>query len=140
MRKLKYSCFNGSGSKISTYLSIILQEFNRDAILQQFDISIEEKLLSVLLKSFPFYWHEKLEEQTARSAEQTDDQGTSRSRISAFDIQLTSHTVLDGCMIVTDSTVYECRPRLVWFVERCLKNCTFKYEKPVASPVFWMRL
>ena len=91
---------------------LIFQEFNKDAILQQFDISSEEKLLSILLKSFPFYWHEKLEEQQTRSGvEQTEPDGTGHSRISAFDIHLTSHTVLDGCIIVTDSTVYECRPR-----------------------------
>ena len=44
-------------------------------------------------------------------AEQTELEGTSRSRVSAYDVHLTSHTVLDGCIIVTDSTVYECRPR-----------------------------
>lgn len=87
-----------------------MQEFNREAILQQFDFSGDEKLLSILLKSFPFYWHEKLEEQQRGTTGQMA--GTSCSRISAFDIQLTSHTVLDGCIIVTDSNVYECRPRL----------------------------
>ena len=51
-----------------------------------------------------------------KSGEQTDIEGTNQNRISAFDIQLTSHTVLDGCIIVTDSTVYECRPRLVWLM------------------------
>ena len=97
---------------LSRQLWYTLQEFNREAIIQQFDISNEEKLLSVLQKSFPFYWHEKLEEQQARtSVEQAEPDGTSQNRVSAYDVQLTSHTVLDGCIIVTDSTVYECRPR-----------------------------
>lgn len=106
------------------------KEFNREAILQQFDFSGDEKLLSILLKSFPFYWHEKLEEQQRGTTGQMA--GTSCSRISAFDIQLTSHTVLDGCIIVTDSNVYECRPRIS--PERlCLELCVSQSDVSVAE-------
>ena len=102
---------------------VVLQEFNKDAILQQFEFSPEEKLLDILPKSFPFYWHEKLEEQElkllsnqeaeSKTNSDTEQTGLTISKVpSALGIVLNSHTVLDGCVIVTNSTVYECRPRL----------------------------
>ena len=95
--------------------NICFQEFNKEATLQQFELPSDEKLISVMQKTFPFYWHEKLEEDQIKLLHDQDEQkltGSHSSKmLSAIEIPLSLHTVLDGCIIVTDCTVYECRPR-----------------------------
>ncbi|XP_055958242.1 uncharacterized protein LOC126827750 [Patella vulgata] len=81
------------------------QDFNKDAILQKFEMPHGEKVLGTEKKSFPFYWHEKAE--AASKQEKNDSSGIP----SLQSIPITSHTVLDGCIIVTNSSVFECRPR-----------------------------
>ena len=99
------------------YLHIITQVFNKDAVLQQFDLPQEERLIIVVKKSYPFYWHEKREEnlrqKTAQDAELgvTSKDSLSTGLLSAYDVQVTTHTVLHGCIIITESSIYECRPR-----------------------------
>ena len=93
-------------------LDFLLQDFNKDAILQQFEFAADEKLLCILSKSYPFYWHEKLEDQQIKHLHDQDDQTGSWEEkvLSAYEIPLSSFTVLDGCMVITDTTVYECKP------------------------------
>lgn len=96
------------------------QDFNKDAVLQQFDLPQEEHLLTVLKKSYPFYWHDKREEDLCQKMAQDIQLGLGRANRSgpnilpstAYDMQVTSHTVLNGCIIITGSSVYECRPRI----------------------------
>lgn len=92
----------------------ILQVFNKDATFQQFTLRQDEKLLAVLKKSFPFYWHEKREEEGKAKVSQpvTGSQDVALDA-GADSIPITTHTVLDGCILVSDSAVYECRPRLL---------------------------
>ncbi|KAK6176559.1 hypothetical protein SNE40_014821 [Patella caerulea] len=81
------------------------QDFNKDAILQKFEMPHGEKVLGTEKKSFPFYWHEKAE------AASKQEGGDSSVNPSLQSIPIRSHTVLDGCIIVTNSSVFECRPR-----------------------------
>lgn len=98
----------------------VFKEFNRDSILQEFNLPQEERLQIVLRKSYPFYWHEKREEEFKMKYTQDNQISLSsygpgtESLLKSHDIHVTSHTVLNGCIIITDSTVYECRPRYVF--------------------------
>ncbi|XP_064605669.1 uncharacterized protein LOC135470577 [Liolophura sinensis] len=89
------------------------QVFNTDATFQQFTLRQDEKLLAVLKKSFPFYWHEKREEEEKARVSQsvTGSQDVTLDE-GADSIRITTHTVLDGCILVSNSAVYECRPRV----------------------------
>ncbi|XP_071082712.1 uncharacterized protein [Haliotis cracherodii] len=89
------------------------QDFNKESIVQQFDLPQDETLLGVQKKCFPFYWHEKREEERLRSVQEGEymEQPTSiPTNIQA--IPVTSHTVLDGCIVITNRGIYECRPRI----------------------------
>ncbi|XP_055999241.1 uncharacterized protein LOC125654012 isoform X3 [Ostrea edulis] len=99
------------------------KEFNKEAVLQHFDLPVDEKLLTVVKKSFPFYWHDKREENLKQQMlknketglwDQDDDRilGTYGGAYRSFEIQINGHTVLNGCLIITDSAVYELRPRI----------------------------
>ncbi|XP_076469360.1 uncharacterized protein LOC143299801 isoform X3 [Babylonia areolata] len=93
-----------------------LQDFNDDAVIQKLELPPGEKLLGACQRSFPFYWHDKQEEQQrARLRQGTVLEQPTMDTVAmdpqAFEIPVTSHTVLDGCIIVTDTAVYECRPR-----------------------------
>lgn len=89
-------------------------------MLQQFDLPANEHLLAVEKKSFPFYWHEKCEENLRQKYNQDMKLGLASSGswqpslTMSHDIQLTNHTVLDGCIIVTDASVYEMKPRCLF--------------------------
>ncbi|KAL3853004.1 hypothetical protein ACJMK2_016594 [Sinanodonta woodiana] len=99
------------------------KDFNKDAVVQQFDFPKEEKLLAIVKKSFPFYWHEKQEEQKRAKLKVDSASADPNKVISALHIQLNSHTVMDGCIIITDTCVYECRPRISperLFLEFCV--------------------
>ncbi|XP_052272508.1 uncharacterized protein LOC127873013 isoform X1 [Dreissena polymorpha] len=100
-------------------------DFNKDSVVQQFEIPPDEKLVSILAKPFPFYWHEKLEEDHHKHLADTDDHKNAESLPSAYNIILNSHTVLDGCIVITNNTVYECRPRISperLFLELCISQ------------------
>lgn len=102
-----------------------LQEFNKEAVLQQFEFPVDEKLVAVQQRSFPFYWHEKLEEEQLKLLTDSDEIKTFTTKSSAALIPLSSHTVLDGCIVITTSTVYECRPRVSperLFLELCVSQ------------------
>ncbi|KAK3585949.1 hypothetical protein CHS0354_038491 [Potamilus streckersoni] len=99
------------------------KDFNKDAVVQQFDFPKEEKLLTIIKKSFPFYWHEKQEELKRAKLKVDSASADPNKVISALHIQLNSHTVMDGCIIITDTCVYECRPRISperLFLEFCV--------------------
>ncbi|XP_052092114.1 uncharacterized protein LOC127728604 isoform X1 [Mytilus californianus] len=108
------------------------KDFNKDAVLQQFDIPQNEHLLTIQKKSFPFYWHEKCEENMRQKYNQDIKLGLTSSGswqpglTMSHDIQLTNHTVLDGCIIITDSSVYEMKPRIS--PERLFLELTFYSE------------
>ena len=97
------------------------QDFNKDSVIQQFDIPQDERLLGVMSKSFPFYWHEKhegeikqglLSQAVLPGSDSSDPvQSSPNQFLGSYDIDVPSHTVLNGCIIVTDAGVYECRPR-----------------------------
>lgn len=98
-------------------------------MLQQFEFPAYEKLISVIPKSFPFYWHEKLESDQLKLLHDHDElqqsENSSTEILSALEIPIRSHTVLDGCIIVTNTAVYECRPRASperLFLELCLSQ------------------
>ena len=93
-----------------------LQDFNDDAVIQRLELPVGEKLMGACHRTFPFYWHDKQEEQQRlRLRQGTLLEQPSMETVAmdpqAFDIPVTTHTVLDGCIVVTDSAVYECRPR-----------------------------
>jgi hypothetical protein len=98
------------------FFLLILQDFNEDAVIQKLELPPEEKMLGASLRTFPFYWHDKQEDmQRTRLREGTVLEQPAMETFAmeprAFDIPVNSHTVLDGCIIVTDCAVYECRPR-----------------------------
>ncbi|KAL8577369.1 hypothetical protein ACOMHN_038273 [Nucella lapillus] len=93
-----------------------VQDFNDDAVIQQLEVPSGERYVGTCARSFPFYWHDRQEEQQRlRSRQGTVLDQPSMDTVAmdpaAFDIPVTSHTVLDGCLVVTDAAVYECRPR-----------------------------
>ncbi|XP_062616739.1 uncharacterized protein LOC134278436 [Saccostrea cucullata] len=86
-------------------------------------VTVDEKLLTVVKKSFPFYWHDKQEENLRQQMmknketgmwDPTDDRilGTYGGAYRSFEIHINGHTVLNGCLVITDSAVYELRPRI----------------------------
>lgn len=104
--------------------NFVLKEFNKEAVLQHFDLPADEKLLTVVKKSFPFYWHDKREEnfkqQMMRNKEtglwdhsENKSLGMYGGAYRSFEIQINGHTVLNGCLVITDTAVYELRPRFV---------------------------
>lgn len=91
-------------------------------MLQQFEFPSDEKLLSVRAKTFPFYWHVKLEEEQIKHLSDSDE-GMSHHKPSVMSIPLDTHTVLEGCIVISNTTVYECRPRISperLFLEFCV--------------------
>ncbi|CAG2245012.1 PI4KA [Mytilus edulis] len=108
------------------------KDFQQKSVLQQFDIPQNEHLLTIQKKSFPFYWHEKCEENMRQKYNQDIKLGLTSSGswqpglTMSHDIQLTNHTVLDGCIIITDSAVYEMKPRIS--PERLFLELTFYSE------------
>ena len=76
----------------------------------------EEKLIGVERKRYPFYYHEHHETEWANRMRAgsfimpSKSADTAHLDASVLNIPVTTHTVLDGCIIVTDSCVYEIRP------------------------------
>ena len=95
-------------------------------MIQKLELPAGEKMLGARRRTFPFYWHDKQEEQQRLRLRQgtvleQPTMDTVAMEPQAFDIPVTTHTVLDGCIVVTDSAVYECRPRSVGL---CVCVCT----------------
>lgn len=92
------------------------QEFSSSAIVQEFLLPDEEKLIGVERKRYPFYYHEHHETEWANRIRAGSFIMPSRCADAAhldssvLNIPVTTHTVLDGCIIVTDCCVYEIRP------------------------------
>ncbi|RUS76283.1 hypothetical protein EGW08_015955 [Elysia chlorotica] len=92
------------------------QEFSSSAIVQEFLLPEEEKLIGVERKRYPFYYHEHHETEWANRMQAgsfimpSKASDTVHLDASVLNIPVTTHTVLDGCVIVTDSCVYEIRP------------------------------
>lgn len=63
-------------------------------------------------KRYPFYYHEHHESELSKRVRSGSITRPAKSlELPVFDIPVTTHTVLDGCIIVTDCSVYEIRPR-----------------------------
>ncbi|XP_041350104.1 uncharacterized protein LOC121369224 isoform X2 [Gigantopelta aegis] len=90
------------------------QDFNKEAIVQQFDLPSEETILGVEKKNFPFYWHEKKDDYLfgcqRQECSSKDLTGSITDNVKSIPVK--THTVLDGCVFVTSHGVYECRPRV----------------------------
>ena len=72
------------------------QQFNPNAHVQTFELPADERIVATFKKTFPFYWHER-----ASAVRGSEEDGLS----------IASHTVLDGCVLLTTAGLYECRPR-----------------------------
>ena len=120
--------FSSVNGKFPFY-STVFQEFNKESIVQQFEMNSGERVLAVIKRSYPFYWHKRNEERRQQASQVetisllsgSTDQSAARkpfvasqsasSLRDAYSVQLNTHTVLDGCLVITDKAVYETRPR-----------------------------
>ena len=107
----------------------VFQEFNKESIVQQFEMNSGERVLAVIKRSYPFYWHKRNEERRQQASQvetisllsgSTDQSAAKKPFVAsqsasllrdAYSVQLNTHTVLDGCLVITDKAVYETRPR-----------------------------
>ncbi len=89
---------------------LFAQKFNKDSVLQEFPFSADERVEALYRRPYPFFWHERY---GAESSSQQDGAITMRTPSTSLSsqIELTSHTVLDGCMVLTNHALYKCRPR-----------------------------
>ena len=94
---------------------LLLQKFNKDSILQEFTLNPDEKVIAVYKRPYPFFWHEKYgDERRNREPESLEGiQIATRPQKLSSQCELGSHTVLDGCMVLTNQALYKCRPRYV---------------------------
>ncbi|BFZ08491.1 hypothetical protein BsWGS_11531 [Bradybaena similaris] len=89
------------------------QDFSNEAIVQEFTLPEGEHLISVERKRYPFYYHEHHESELSKRVRSGSITGSAKGlELPVLDIPVTTHTVLDGCIIVTDCSVYEIRPRI----------------------------
>ncbi|CAL1526241.1 unnamed protein product [Lymnaea stagnalis] len=92
------------------------QEFNMDAVIQEFDLAEGENLVGVERKRYPFYYHEHNENEWAKRTRAGSVQQMRSHDVhldnAVLSLPVTTHTVLDGCVIVTNCSVYEIRPRI----------------------------
>ena len=86
--------------------------------MQEFLLPKEENLIGVERKRYPFYYHEHHENEWVERSRS----GSCIMPVKSQDMQLdlavlgipvTTHTVLDSCILVTNCSVYEVRPRFV---------------------------
>ena len=70
-------------------------------------------MIAVYKRPYPFFWHERYgDERTNREPESPEGiQITTRPQKLSSQCELGSHTVLDGCMVLTNQALYKCRPR-----------------------------
>lgn len=94
------------------FTSCFMQDFSNEAVVQEFTLPEGEHLISVERKRYPFYYHEHHESELSKRVRSGSITGPAKNlELPVFDIPVTTHTVLDGCIIVTDCSVYEIRPR-----------------------------
>ncbi|KAH9507960.1 hypothetical protein Btru_052460 [Bulinus truncatus] len=91
------------------------QGFNFEAIVQVFTLMEGDNLLGVERKRYPFYYHEHCEHEWSKCFEAGKIIQPMKNRdlyldSTVLNLPITTHTVLDGCIIVTSNTVYEIRP------------------------------
>eukprot|EP00106_Octopus_bimaculoides_P003264 XP_014770706.1 PREDICTED: uncharacterized protein LOC106869467 [Octopus bimaculoides] len=82
------------------------QNLSPESVLQTFDLPCEEKVLGIVKQSYPFYWHDKQESSMNLSPAEL------MSDLSPYSVPISHHSVLDGCLVITECAVYECRPRI----------------------------
>ncbi|XP_029652973.1 uncharacterized protein LOC115226128 isoform X1 [Octopus sinensis] len=82
------------------------QSLSPESVLQTFDLPCEEKVLGIVKQSYPFYWHDKQESSMNLSPAEL------MSDLSPYSVPISHHSVLDGCLVITECAVYECRPRI----------------------------
>ena len=91
----------------------LFQKFNKESILQEFALCTDEKVIALYKRPYPFFWHEKYCDE--RNFQQPESpEGIQIRKLSSklsCQCQLSSHTVLDGCMVLTNHALYKCRPR-----------------------------
>lgn len=99
-----------------SYLTIVFpQAFNKEALVQEFDLIEGENLLGVERKRYPFYLHEHRESEWSKHLESGQLIQPMKNKDLYLDkevlrLPITTHTVLDGCVLVTSYAVYEVRP------------------------------
>ena len=117
------------------HFKLLLQKFNKESILQEFPLNADEKVIAVYKRPYPFFWHERYGDER-RNQEPESPEGiqiTTRPQKLSNQCELGSHTVLDGCMVLTNQALYKCRPRyeppfkfivdLDYFTVECIKTC-----------------
>ncbi|CAG5123144.1 unnamed protein product, partial [Candidula unifasciata] len=93
------------------------QDFSNEAVVQEFTLPEGEHLIGVERKHYPFYYHEHHESEWLKRVRSGSVSGPSKHLSQSLDspvldIPVTTHTVLEGCIVVTDCSVYEIRPRI----------------------------
>ena len=109
--------------------------FNPDAVLQSLDLN--EAIVQAVYKRSGHQYRYRLQQQEFMTSLAADDPMTSsRESLStdSLDEDVTSRdvipavgktTILDGCLIITEQRVYECRPRCSperLFLDICMKQ------------------
>nr|XP_006814591.1 PREDICTED: uncharacterized protein LOC102801041 [Saccoglossus kowalevskii] len=85
-------------------------EGDTDAIVQMFSLPANEVILEVYKESFPPQYLINLERR--HREEQMDSMGEVKRTTAANQVSETEcHTVLDGCLVITNAAIYQCRPR-----------------------------
>ena len=74
---------------------MLFQVFNQEAVIQDFTIN-DAVVVDIHRRALPFYWFERREERDSSLKDA---------------IPISMHTVLEGCMLITEHEVFECRPR-----------------------------
>ncbi|XP_077982825.1 uncharacterized protein LOC144437691 [Glandiceps talaboti] len=87
------------------------EETSMDAVVQLFSIPDDENILEIYKERFPSRY---LADRQKRHKVTEGDGGSRRGLASstAEYIESQKDTVLDGCIVVTDAAVYQCRPRV----------------------------
>ncbi|XP_064632820.1 uncharacterized protein LOC135491095 isoform X2 [Lineus longissimus] len=96
------------------------QVFNQQAVIQAFKLT-DAVLVNIHKRALPFYWFERQEERDGKKQDNARD-----------DIAISMHTVLEGCVVVTQHDVYECRPRVSperYFLNLCLNQSDLSYSE-----------
>ncbi|XP_070558000.1 uncharacterized protein [Ptychodera flava] len=91
-------------------------DINMDSVVQLFNVPDNEKILAVHKVKFPAaYLSDKLKQELKeRMPSVSGRQSTVRPGFSPTDWskEFQKDTVLDGCVVITDAAIYQCRPRV----------------------------
>ncbi len=86
-------------------------------MLQEFPFSSDEHVITVYKRPYQFFWHERYGDERPLQEASTDGDGLHMRQVPgdklSNQIALSSHSVLDGCMVLTNHALYKCRPRWV---------------------------